>query len=554
MKATSGQKQPGILRSVIHCLVASLLLAGFNLPAYADDFVLKVSFATPQSEAMALNLLIGQSRMIRFDQPIGRLSVSNPEIAEAVVVASDQVVVNGKAFGHVNFIAWDADGQRPVVFDVAVRVNLALMDSLMRQLFPSDTILLSQANGSVVLSGNVSDAKKVTMAESTIQAAGFKTVNLLQGPFKDVAQVQLNVQVAEVNRSRARDLGIAYLYQARPGLGGYVNNGTGPASLQSVVDGVISGTLASSLNVLFLGGNLAAFLQALSTNGALRSLAEPNLIAMDGAEASFLAGGEFPVPIVQGVGSTNTVTVVFKEFGVRLSFKPTIVDEDHIRLELQPEVSTIDFANGVSFSGFNIPALRTRRAKTFIELKNNQSFALAGLLDTSDTKSLSKVPWVGDIPILGALFRSTSFQKQETELMFIITATLVRPIGRDSLPAMPGLDGLKSKSPLTEKPAPKSGSGGGGGAADEPAKKGPENSEKPEKPGTPAKPETPEKPETHGATSSSSQLVGCRLSQMQQAQFGRTANSSGFVSMAALDSVVSRALWTIAGSGVTFPR
>ncbi len=456
MKSKSPRQLQPRRRVVLPILAALLVIGAMEPPASADDFILQVSFGTAQTQAVALNLLVGQSRMIRFDQSIGRLSVSNPEIAEAVVVTGDQVLVNGKTFGHVNFVAWDKSGERPVVFDVSVRVNLTLMESLLRELFPTDSIHLSQANGSVVLSGKVSDAKKVTLAETAVQAAGFKTVNLLQGPFKDAAQVQLQVQVAEVNRSRARELGLAYLYQASPGRGGFINSGSGPASIESVLDGVITGTLASSLNVLFLGGNLNAFVQALHTNGALRTLAEPNLIAMDGAEASFLAGGEFPVPIIQGSGGAANVTIIFKEFGVRLSFKPTIIDEDHIRLELAPEVSTIDFANGVSFGGFNIPALKTRRAKTFVELKNAQSFALAGLLDNSDSKNLSKIPLLGDIPILGTLFRSTSFQKQETELMFIITVNLVKPVDKQSLPAMPGLKGLKStSSPLTETPAPK---------------------------------------------------------------------------------------------------
>ena len=164
---------------------------------------------------------------------------------------------------------------------------------------------------------------------------------------------------------------------------------------------------------------------------------------MDGQEASFLAGGEFPVPMIQGGSEKSTVSIMFKEYGVRLNFKPTIIDEDHIRLELEPEVSTIDFANGVKFDGFLIPALKTRRAKTGVELRDGQSFALAGLLDNSEVKSLSKVPVLGDIPVLGALFRSKSFQKNETELMFIVTANLVKPVNRDDLPQMRGIDGLK---------------------------------------------------------------------------------------------------------------
>jgi pilus assembly protein CpaC len=190
----------------------------------------------------------------------------------------------------------------------------------------------------------------------------------------------------------------------------------------------------------------------LQTQGALRQLAEPNLIAMDGEQASFLAGGEFPVPIVQSGSDRSTVTVMFKEYGVRLNFKPTIIDEDHIRLTLEPEVSTIDFANGVKFDGFVIPALRTRRAKTGIELRDGQSFALAGLLDNSEQRSLSKVPVLGDVPVLGALFKSKSYQKQETELIFIVTAQLVKPVNRDDLPQMRGVDGLKNGSPLGVEP------------------------------------------------------------------------------------------------------
>ena len=199
----------------------------------------------------------------------------------------------------------------------------------------------------------------------------------------------------------------------------------------------MTGSLSSALNLFVMAGNTMSMIRALQTQGALRELAEPNLIAMDGSQASFLAGGEFPVPVVQGGGGEQTsVSIIFKEYGVRLNFKPTIVDEDHIRLELEPEVSTIDFANGVKFDGFVIPALRTRRAKTSVELRDGQSFALAGLLDNTETKSLSKVPMLGDIPVLGSLFRSKSFQKNETELMFIVTAQVVKPVNPRRLTAV----------------------------------------------------------------------------------------------------------------------
>ncbi len=221
----------------------------------------------------------------------------------------------------------------------------------------------------------------------------------------------------------------------------------------NVTNGLLSGSISSALNLFVMAGNTMSMVRALQTQGALRQLAEPNLIAMDGSQASFLAGGEFPVPVVQaGSGGGSSVSVVFKEYGVRLNFKPTIIDEDHIRLELEPEVSTIDFSNGVKFDGFLIPALRTRRAKTSVELRDGQSFALAGLLDNSETKTLSKVPVLGDIPVLGALFRSKSFQKNESELMFIVTAQLVKPVNRDDLPQLRGVDGLKNGSPLGVEP------------------------------------------------------------------------------------------------------
>jgi pilus assembly protein CpaC len=442
------------LTLVISALVGILSVAQTSLAQNA----VSGSFENPAKEPTQINVLVGQSRVINFDKPIGRFSVSNPDVAEAVLVAPDQVLVNGKAFGQVNFIAWAKEGSGQfIVFDVFVRANLSLIDSQIRALFPKDDVRLSQANGSVVISGTVAEAKTAQEVEAVVKAAGFNVVNMLQSPAKPVAQVQLQVRVAEVSRSKMRELGTSYGY-VQHGTIGYLNSGAGPSQLQhtSMSPGAVAAEtfLSPALN-LFLGNGAAGLqgmLRALKSVGAIRSLAEPNLIAMDGQQASFLAGGEFPIPIIQTGSDKAAVTIVFKEYGVRLNFKPTIIDEDHIRLELEPEVSTIDFSNGVKFDGFVIPALKTRRAKTGVELRDGQSFALAGLLDNNEVQSFSKVPGIGDIPVLGNLFKSKSFTKQETELMFIVTAQLVKPVRPDDLPQMRGVDGLKNGSPLGVEP------------------------------------------------------------------------------------------------------
>jgi pilus assembly protein CpaC len=244
------------MRNIILILV--VFLFAFPLHTFAQETSTNASFGSDSKEPIPVNVLVGQSRLISFDRPIERFSVSNPEIAEAVLVTSNQVVVNGKAFGQINFIAWEKGSGRFMVFDVYVRTNLSLIDSQIRALFPKDDIRLSQANGSVVLSGNVSDPRIATQAEAVVQAAGFKTVNLLESPVKAAMQVQLQVRVAEVSRSRMRELGTSYAYQASPGSGGYLNSGTGPSSLGDVAGGLLSGTIANSLNLFVMGGNTLA--------------------------------------------------------------------------------------------------------------------------------------------------------------------------------------------------------------------------------------------------------------------------------------------------------
>ena len=435
-------------------LLASLITIFATSVAHAQENSYKASFSQ-NKEPIAVNVLVGQSRVINFDRPVGRFSVSNPDIAEAVLVTPDQVLVNGKAFGQVNFIAWEQTGGQYLTFDVFVRGNLSLIDSQIRALFPKEDIRLSQTNGSVVISGSVKDANTAAQVQAVIEAANLKVVNMLSSPVSGATQIQLEVRVAEVNRNKLRDYGTSFLQNGQTG--GYANSGGGPSTISDTVIGSASALMNPALNVLLFNRalNTAAMLKVLRTEGAFRELAEPNLIAMNGQQASFLAGGEFPVPVLQNFGTSGGgggITIVWKEYGIRLNFKPTIIDEDHIRLELEPEVSTIDFANGIKFNGFVIPALRTRRAKTGVELRDGQAFALAGLLDNSETKTMSRIPIVSDIPVIGALFKSKSFEKKETELMFFVTAHMVKPVNGDDLPTMRGIDGLKGNSPLGLEP------------------------------------------------------------------------------------------------------
>src|SRR5215813_9395064 len=460
------------LVTVIMPLAVALMLFAIapRALAFDEDTVVKVSFAKASKEPIPINVLAGQSCLVIFDKPIGRLAVSNQETAEAVVVAPDQLSINGKSPSRARLTVWSNDDSQFIFLDVDVRANLAQIDSQVRALFPKEDIRLSQANGSVVISGNV-EPKVAQQVETVIQAAGFKTVNLLVQPILTMTQVQLQIRVAEVSRNKLQELAFSPAVETRPGQGGYFNTGQGPFTVNKIDQGSILGAVAPSLNLFVMGGNdVFAFLRALQTQGALRALAEPNLIAMNGQQASFLAGGEIPIPIIQnGAGAgNNAVTILFKEYGVRLNFKPTVLDEQHIRLELEPEVSTLDYGNAITFSGFLIPALRVRRAKTGIELQDGQSFGIAGLLDNTEQKSLSKIPVLADVPILGNLFKSKSFQKNETELVFIVTAKITKPLNPDAVPQMKGVDGLKGSPPLGVQMPNSTGSGattsGSGGA------------------------------------------------------------------------------------------
>ena len=445
-----------MMRSGLALLLLVTAITGMGVAQ--ERPTLRASFAKNQPSSIKVDVLVGQSRLIELDEDYERVSISGEKIAEVVPISTRQVMVNGLNFGQVNLVVWaknaPAGAPRMVIFDIYVQVNLTLIDNQIKILFPKENIQLSQANNSVVLSGSVTRPELAEHAQKIIEAAGLKVTNLLKSPVLDAAQVQLQVRIAEVNRQVLREIAPAYGIQnsriptyispsgpAQFGGAKLSNNGGVRSSLLDV-------TASPAINLFvgtILGGSvIQGFLNAMYSRGALRDLAEPNLIAMHGQKANFLAGGEFPIPVVQAVtAGQGAVSIVYKEFGVKLEFTPTIIDENHIRLELEPEVSSLDTTAAIRISGFTVPGLRVRRAKTTLELRDGQSFALAGLIDNSEQVNLSKFPILGDIPLLGELFKSRSFRRNETELLFLATVRIVEPLNPDQLPRLPGVSELK---------------------------------------------------------------------------------------------------------------
>ena len=396
-----------------------------------------------------VSLTAGRSSVVSTTFDITRIAITNPAVADAVVVQPREILVDGKSPGTITLMVWGA-GER-VQYDVVVEQPISSLEQQLHQLFPGEEVVVTMNADGIILSGRASSTQTMLRIGEVVRAAQPKAnvINMLQvAGGSDAQQVMLQVRIAEVNRRAVTELGTS-LFTGATGVGDWIGRGTtGQFPSITFDDGQME--FSDFLNIFLFNTNwnAGALVRALKQTGHFQSLAEPNLIAYNNREASFLAGGEFPVPIVSSIGQ---VTIVFKEFGVRLNFTPTIAG-DLIRLKVRPEVSELDFNNGLTLEGFRIPALTTRRAETEVELRDGQSFALAGLLDNNESRSLSKVPVLGDIPVLGALFKSKSYQKNETELMFIVTASLVKPVNRDDLPQMRGIDGLKNGSPLGLEP------------------------------------------------------------------------------------------------------
>jgi pilus assembly protein CpaC len=400
--------------------------------------------AVTNNSAAIVELIAGRSALVDIGATISRVSVTDADIADALVTSHSQLLVHGKVPGTISMFVWNTGGVRR--YEIAVQRDVTRLGDQLKDLFPRETIHVRSNGKYVVLSGNVSTkevATKIADVAASFVEKKDEVVSVLQlQPPAPVSQVLLRVRFAEVSRSALTEFGLG-LFTSPTG----INNTLGRITTQQFSAPTFSDlewskassefgsdvTSASGkfsfsdfLNFFLLSEkyDLGAVIRAMQQRGLFQSLAEPNLVAESGKEASFLAGGEFPIPVVQGSQANAAVSVQFKEFGIRLNFVPTVIG-DRVHLRVRPEVSTLDFGNAVVMNGFRIPALSTRRTETELELLNNQTFAIAGLINNRMSSTMQKIPGIGDIPILGHLFRSRAAQKDQTELVVMITPQIL---------------------------------------------------------------------------------------------------------------------------------
>lgn len=417
------------------CAAAALGLAAVSLAP--------TSVAAQASlHAGQLEVAVNKSQVVTSDTVIDRALIGNPAIADIVPISDRSVYVLGKGVGTTSLTLYDRTNRVIAVMDVAVGPDIEALRGELRELMPQEQVEARLSNGSVVLHGIVSDAGAAAQAARVAAIyAGDNVVNLLS--LGGSQQVMLEVRFAEVNRTIGEELGSGLLASDNDGdFGGAT--GSGIPLLNDLLDGDNSLQFGSGGNAFGIFGalfsigdlNIEAFLDVLERQGLSRTLAEPTLVALSGERASFLAGGEFPIPVVQGGsqgGNGNAITIQFKSFGVSLGFTPTVLGNNVINLVVEPEVSSIDPASSITLNGITVPGLQTRRASTTLEMRDGESFAIAGLLRDETRTTVNQLPFFGSLPVIGSLFRSTEYQNGETELLIVVTPRLVRPIRPDQV-------------------------------------------------------------------------------------------------------------------------
>lgn len=386
-----------------------------------------------------IRVSVGKSVVIDYPEDIARISTSSPDVVDAVPATTREILLHGKALGAATVIVWSKSGQRNF-YNVNVEPNLEPLRRLLKETFPNEEIQVQAARDSLSLTGKVASqavADRALALATPYAKSVVNNIGLIAAPVDK--QIVLRVKFAELNRNAVTSFGVNLLSTGALNTIGRTTtqqfNAPNTSSLNATIPGRSQGfnsefTISDALNVFMFRPdlNLGAFIKALQSNGVLQILAEPNLVTTNGKDASFHVGGEFPVPVLQGGSNAGAVTIQFREFGIRLNFNPHITPNRTIKMHVRPEVSTIDVANAVTFNGFTIPALATRKIETDIELGEGQSFVIGGLLDDRVNEAFSKVPGLANIPILGSLFKSREERKTKTELVVMVTPEITMPL------------------------------------------------------------------------------------------------------------------------------
>lgn len=436
--------EPGKLRTPPAGRAIRSILAGAALIAFQAPMAVTPAQAQSgdQLHAGALEVPLNKSQVVSADRPIAKAMIGNAAIADVLPVTDRSVYVLGKAVGTTSLTLYDAGGRVLSIMDIAVGPDVQSFRDQVVELLPGEEVNARLSGDSMVLTGLVSGGAAADRAVQLAKTfAGDKVVNMLG--VRSSEQIMLEVKFAEVSRSVGKDIGVSAFgagsrFDMVTGTGAQLvpdpTTGMGVMKLSSINN--TFGVFRSNFNI---GGlSIDGILNALENKGMAKTLAEPTLVALSGEKASFLAGGEFPIPVVQsgsggGSGNGQAITVEFKPFGVSLAFTPTVLGDKTINLVVEPEVSSIDPTASITLNGITIPGLQTRRASTTLELRDGESFAIAGLLQRDFKTNARQLPLLGSIPILGALFRSAQFQKGETELLIVVTPRLVAPVRPDQV-------------------------------------------------------------------------------------------------------------------------
>ncbi len=426
--AQNNKKIKTVVREADHMKITKLLCTVFAGCMLSAALFVPVTHAQNTLKIMrgsttnAISVKLNRAIVMESEQPFAELSVANPSIADIATLSDRTIYVLGKSPGRTVLTLLGADGKLITNVDVKVTPDLSEFKELLKEILPRENIQVRTANDGIVLSGTVSGAAKVALALDLAERyAPEKVTNLLS--VGGSQQVMLKVRFAEMQRSVAKSLSTTIGLTKSTGslAGSALNTGT-----------ALDGTRNGALNVGFTSGGLAisVLLEALESKGLVRTLAEPNLVALSGTEANFLAGGEYPIPVAQ---SNDTITIEYKPFGIEMKFIPTVIDGDLINLVIDTSVSALDPANAFVSGTLTISAFTKRQASTAVEIRDGQSLAIAGLLQDDFTDLSGQVPWLGDVPVLGALFRSAKYSRQQTELVIIVTPHLINPVDGDSL-------------------------------------------------------------------------------------------------------------------------